>query len=328
MNNEIDLDFSNLLLKLSDNFHRNEEINEEIYQKLKQFYSQIKRHEYSVISQIVFNQEDEKNECLEYNLYYIVQKAESSNTIYKKNFKKLYDHLRLSMNQKKYIDEHLEQLRNKQKQTEEIFLEAFSTTSATLEAIDSKAERQAEKQKDFLEKQSETFSSKMYKFEQRLKKIYSDFVAILGIFSAVIFAAFGGLEILKNILGNIVLVPTGKLLLFSSLTVGGIVSLVFLLLNGLSKLTGLSLRSCKCESDEECNCNVVQKHPTLVIIYQVLLFIALIGITEYFIDYNAIFIEIMDNYEAWIQLLIVLGLSTLFIISSFLWFKCKRNQKK
>jgi hypothetical protein len=124
------------------------------------------------------------------------------------------------------------------------------------------------------------------------------------------------------------LVPTGKLLLFSSLTVGGIVSLVFLLLNGLSKLTGLSLRSCKCESDEECNCNVVQKHPTLVIIYQVLLFIALIGITEYFIDYNAIFIEIMDNYEAWIQLLIVLGLSTLFIISSFLWFKCKRNQKK
>lgn len=325
MNNEID--FSKLLLELSGNFRRNKVINEEIYQKLEQFYAKIERHEYSVISQIVFNQEDEKNECLEYNLDYIVKKAAATNSVYKKNFKKLYDHLRLSMNQKKYIDEHLEQLRNKQNQTEELILDAFSATSTSLQKIENKAATQ----EAFLEEQSEKLrnhSDKMDDIEKRSKKITSDFVSILGIFSAVIFAAFGGLEILKNILGNIVLVPTGKLLLFSSLTVGGIVSLVFLLLNGLSKLTGLSLRSCKCESDEECNCNVVQKHPTLVIIYQVLLFIALIGITEYFIDYNAIFIEIMDNYEAWIQLLIVLGLSTLFIISSFLWFKCKRNQKK
>lgn len=315
MTNEVD--FSSQLLKLSENFRLDSTVNEEVFEKLEQFYSYKERHEYSKISQIVFNLEDEKNEYLEFNLLSLIEQAENKNSSHMKKYNKLYDHFRLSLTQKQFIERHLQQLRNEHSEAQRQIMEAFYNTSASLQEIEYKSTVQAE----IMEEQSRQLKN----LEKRSKKITSDFVSILGIFSAVIFAAFGGLEILKNILGNIELVQTGKLLLFSSLTIGGIVSLVFLLLNGLSKLTGLKLRSCDCESDMVCTCNVVQKHPTLVIVYQVLLFVALIGVTEYFIDYTAIFNEIINSWGALVQLFIVLGFSIIFIVSSVIWFRYKKN---
>lgn len=84
--------------------------------------------------------------------------------------------------------------------------------------------------------------------KQKSSGIQKEFVAILGIFISILLSAFGGLNILQNILGNINEAPTGKLLVFSSLSIMGILLIVFLLLNGISKLTSLNLRSCICSA--------------------------------------------------------------------------------
>lgn len=161
--------------------------------------------------------------------------------------------------------------------------------------------------------------------ETRTKKITIDFVTILGIFSSIIFSAFGGLELLKNILGNISNVNTGKLLVFSSLTAGIIIFMIFFLLNGISKLTGLNLRSCNCKLDEECKCNIVQKHPSLVIFIFVVFLIFTIGITEYFLDYRLILSELFKSFDNKEQFFIVFGILAILIGIFYFWFKCKRR---
>ncbi|MBB6446437.1 hypothetical protein [Bacillus benzoevorans] len=305
-----EVNFEEQLLKLSNNFHVDNSINKEIYDQLEYFYSINSRHEYFRISQLVFNQGDETNEVMELNLLYIIELAETNQSLFIKNYKKLYDHLRLGITQKKYIEDHLNRITNEHVAAKNEIQSAISEATAAISNIGLQADNQSEK---------------LNEIEKHSRKITSDFVSILGIFSSVIFAAFGGLEILKNILGNIEKVQTGKLLVFSSITIGAIIFLVFLLLNGLSKLTGLKLRSCNCDSNESCSCNLVQKHPSIVIIYMIILFIFMIGVTEYFLDYRTLINDLINTWKSWIKLLIVFLLSLLFIISSTIWFRKKSD---
>jgi hypothetical protein len=296
------VNFGELLLKLSENILVE---NEEVYDKLELFYSENDRHEYSQISQLVFNQEDEKNELMDLNLDDIIETAKNRGSLYIKNYKKLKDHLNLCVVQKKFFEVHLNSIKNEHNMARSEIEASISQATATISNIEEMSSQQ---------------SNKLSEIELHSKKITTDFVSILGIFSSVIFAAFGGLEILKNILGGIEKVPTEKLLVFSSLTIGAIVFLVFLLLNGIAKLTNLNLRSCRCPTNTTCNCNLVQKHPSIVIIYLVLSFIFLIGVTGYVLDYGQLINDLIKNWMSWLKITIVFLSSVLFFIVSIIWF--------
>lgn len=87
-------------------------------------------------------------------------------------------------------------------------------------------------------------------------KIYTEFVTILGIFTTIIFAVFGGFQGLGLIGVSINETPVSKLIMFLSLMMMGIGFLIFLSYNAVSKLTNLELSSCGCEKKKECTCHV------------------------------------------------------------------------
>lgn len=69
--------------------------------------------------------------------------------------------------------------------------------------------------------------------------IYSDFIAILGIFTAITFATFGGLELIGNVFGNIhkfTFVNIGGALMLGAIYLLGMYLILIALLIGVSKL--------------------------------------------------------------------------------------------
>lgn len=92
-----------------------------------------------------------------------------------------------------------------------------------------------------LEKNISTAEKEVETVQDIKNKIYSDFITILGIFTAISFTIFGGFELLGNIFGNVKLKPKSNLgatLLLGSIYLVGIYALLLVLFNGISKLTG------------------------------------------------------------------------------------------
>lgn len=318
----------------------------ETYSRFAEYYEVNDRHEYASITSFVYSQPDEDCEILLYNLE-VILRALKNETDYphKKKISKLLDHVNLAIIQRKQIEinihkinrnlfianENSQELKRLGEQTKEK-LDEVEMKSKEIERNRTVSEQKLREMEEVIwgtemsvkdqKMKVDAQLDKINLIEKRSSRIYAEFVAILGIFSTIIFAAFGGLEILKNILGNIGSVHTGKLLVFSSLTISAIIVLVFILLNGISKLTQLSLRSCKCKQDEDvCKCNFAQKHPTMVLSHIVILFLFFAGVSAYFIDYRQAFQDIMSTWSSIMTLGVVSIISIFFFVISLLTFR-------
>lgn len=300
--------FIAIIEKLSVKVYRDNDEIVELLDELEDFYSYYLKHEYSTFSDKIFSLEDEATEIMDFNLTEIKKIATINSSLYLDSLVKLSDHINLCIVQKQFIE------RSMRKVEDEI-----SNAKDSIELF------QANTIKELTKFTSEQ-ETKVTDIEQRSNKIYAEFVTILGIFSAIIFAAFGGLEILKNILGNIENVQTGKLLVFSSLTISAIVLLVFILLNGISKLTTMNLRSCGCQG--KCSCSFVKKHPTIVVIHVFILFLFILGVSEYFIEYRVVFNDIILNLNS-IMIAIAIPLFTLlYFLLAFMIIKFYKKSPK
>ncbi|UQW98206.1 hypothetical protein M2M59_04130 [Rummeliibacillus sp. G93] len=156
------------------------------------------------------------------------------------------------------------------------------------------------------------------------KNIQKDFIAILGVFASILVAAFGGLSALTSIFNNINHVSTGKLLFFGAFLVLAILMIIFLLLNGISKLSALTLKSCGCGPDDICECGIARKHPTLYLLSVFLIIVAFLGASDYIIDYHRLFSK-MGDVTAFI---IVISIAFLIAICSFVYFHDTRKRPK
>src|SRR5699024_7396858 len=94
--------------------------------------------------------------------------------------------------------------------------------------------------------------------------IYTSIITILGIFTAIVFGVFGGMEILGNVMENISDVKISKLLIFSSLLIAAVLTILCLLMNGIADLTNLSIRSCGCTHTNQHEHSVYQQHPVYI----------------------------------------------------------------
>lgn len=142
----------------------------------------------------------------------------------------------------------------------------------------------AKQQKIYIDQNIKNLTSEISDAEKKLNeikeikgKIYTEFIAILGIFTSIIFAVLGGFNELKTLGASISTTYLPKLLIFMSLLMLGVNFLVFLSFNAISKLTGISIKSCKCgageDSNRNCECNIRDKHPTMY--FSTLLFLAI-----------------------------------------------------
>jgi len=124
------------------------------------------------------------------------------------------------------------------------------------------------------------------KIEDIKNNIYTDFIAILGIFSALIFGMFGGFDSLKEILSNIHNTSIATTLIcFSSLMLG-LLCLIFLLIQSIAKITNKDTLSCNHHgSNEKCECSIIKKYPIFIFSMLIFSFILIISCVIRFFDH-------------------------------------------
>lgn len=159
--------------------------------------------------------------------------------------------------------------------------------------------------------------SKINEIDEIKNKIYTDFVAILGIFASIIFGVFGGFQEIQLIGKNLNTTPIPKLLIFSSLVMLGVTLIIFLCFNAISKITNMPMRSCNCKAGE-CNCSFRKSHPTIFYSSCIYLYVLLVGFALRLYKYNDfkfsdLYNGIPKGYDILPLLLLILPLIPLLI---------------
>ncbi|WP_379945839.1 hypothetical protein [Enterococcus devriesei] len=145
------------------------------------------------------------------------------------------------------------------------------------------------------------------KMEKVKGSIYTEFIAILGIFSALIFGLFGGFDGLSKAIVSLGSNwSMGRMLIISSGIMLSLTLLIFGLLQWVSRITDRKLTSCDCyKKGVSCEHSLFQRHRTLFSLVFSFIFVFLIG--EYIESYENIagidvFQEVhqnMFNFLAW-----------------------------
>lgn len=140
-----EVNFEDQLLELSTNFSFEYSKNEEVFDKLECFYTKNERHEYSIISQIVFSLEDERNETLAYNVLGVIYISDANSSKHIKNFHKLNDHINLCINQKNYISSHLDNVKRDYTESLGSLTQHIQQASSSIENIEKSNDLHEEK---------------------------------------------------------------------------------------------------------------------------------------------------------------------------------------
>ena len=95
-------------------------------------------------------------------------------------------------------------------------------------------------QKDYINKNIKIASVELDEIQDTKSKIYTDFITILGIFTAITFAIFGGLQLIGNSLGNlkgsVTIKNVGGILIIAAVILLSVYLILMALIVGLSKL--------------------------------------------------------------------------------------------
>lgn len=163
--------------------------------------------------------------------------------------------------------------------------------------------------------------------EKSRGKIYTEFVAILGIFASIIFGVFGGFQEIQLIGKNLNTTPIPKLLIFSSLVMLGVTLIIFLCFNAISKLTNLPMRSCNCE-EGKCDCTFRKKHPTIFYPSCIYLYFLCIGFALRLYKYSDFTIK--DTFNDWDKDVLPLSLILLpiIIVAIYIYYDKRNNNTR
>ena len=156
---------------------------------------------------------------------------------------------------------------------------------------------------------------------EKADKLIVQFIAILGIFAAIMMGTMGSFQSFTSIFSNAENIPIGKTLSISAAGASGVSLILFLLLHAISKLTSFSISNCDCSNKRigsisaslrlrafggslksKCTCSLFNKYPTIFIVNYLFYYIAFTGfIFMYFNFYNYF------NMKFWLHPLIIGG---------------------
>lgn len=148
------------------------------------------------------------------------------------------------------------------------------------------------------------------------KDTQKEFVTILGIFTTIIFAAFGGLQLLAEMFKNMDDVSVNKAVIHGSFIFISLVLILSLLFSGLSKMTELSIRSCTCSDRESCTCTVRKKHPTIFYSFILVTVVGMFAVVDGFIGFKSTFLNVLSATKgvSWLNLKDLIELSIFCIL--------------
>lgn len=201
---------------------------------------------YDQIAGVVYENEnsDENNEILLGNISLILTSyTGNSCENLKKNLEKIQNNYTLAQVQKEYI------LKNS-KNAHRLLLEqkCFS------EDLDKKLE--------VLNKTTEKIGSNVDDIHDTKSSIYTDFIAILGVFSAFVFVLFGGIEVARAVFDigdDLQTMDLSKMITISCLMLIGILTLLYSLLLWIARITDKKIGHCMVEECEN-GCKYKWKH--------------------------------------------------------------------
>lgn len=232
-------------------FSDSEELDpESFFDAIKKYYDKSPRHRYSDISKVVYKFNDDRIDILRINLSKLkeVAKEKNENEIANK-IDKLIDHADLSEYQRKLIEDVSKETKVLMEgyhsvliATKEELADAQRELEETKEELTS-AQKELEETKRELDTTKKELDKRYVEAEEEIEdlhkdkaNIYTQFVTILGIFTAIILGAIGSLELIGSVFTRINEVSTGKLLVFSSLTSLAVIIMLFLLMQWINKI--------------------------------------------------------------------------------------------
>lgn len=216
-----------LLHKISAAEPKSLEQLDELCETVKEYYANNKRHKYSEVS--TFLMENADVDYLLENLRLIQERLNESpedEPISIKVFK-LIDHITLELNRSRYNSKNFGEM-----QISSMDMVLQSASQKIREVTDSLRKEQSQK----LASELEAFKCETEELKGKVEDSYSQFVSILGIFSAIVLVFFGGMTAFSSLFANLQNITRFKLVFITALVGMIVFDLVFMFLYVLAKL--------------------------------------------------------------------------------------------
>lgn len=158
--------------------------------------------------------------------------------------------------------------------------------------------------------------------------IYTDFIAILGIFSALIFSLFGGIDELSSIIKSSFENGVSETIIFSSLVGFSLISLLFLLLHCIGMLSNKNMLACGCENTSKCTHSFFKKFPIFSISTLLCGLIFLSGIvSDFVINQHLLFDLFKVKMDFQYLILTIIAAFCIFILAIFICVQIFKKPK-
>ncbi|MDT7931422.1 hypothetical protein [Clostridium perfringens] len=293
-----DIELTNLIKKIAQNANLDDEVFNSYKEKFKEIYSCEYRHEYSKITEVLFQIEDsEERAFLPEKIKDIGNSIEDEYV--KRRVLKLWDHINL----------------------ENIRLEKLKKISEEANSAFTEVEKIKQEYSD-LKKLADSVDSRIKEMNRDIDNSTSKSITILGIFSGIVMAFTGGLSFIASSLKSMNQVSIYRLVLVITLLSMAIFNIIFMLMYMIGRFTDSYIGGkCNCENRIE-GCNdkkkkcVVVRYP-LLIWFNVLSVIIILTLSViYLIDrFNILTILLDYNLSLAIILVIVSAIVYLILLS-------------
>lgn len=202
---------------------------------------------------------------------------------YKNYLQKINRHVSLAIIQRAFIQDVSLDVQKKIVSLEK----ELQTSTSKLESSE-KELAEAKEKLDVVEAGLKKASRNLSKAEENLSEtkgsMYTEFIAILGIFSALIFMLFGGFDAVSTTLIKISSNSSiSELIVFTCIVIVPLLMLLYGLLYWVGKLSNRKISSCKCKS-ENCVCNAFERHKAFFAMLQMVATLLLMGLFGILLD--------------------------------------------
>ncbi|ELC8384900.1 hypothetical protein [Clostridium perfringens] len=255
------------------------------------FYSKFDRHSYSEVSRFFLNMDPGDIEYFLENLDYFREEIQDSNI--KRELDRVKDHVKLEELRIDYI-------RKNQIGISEDFLKSVKKTEDNFTERTNELSNKLSESENALKEHDKSIR----RHKKSIEGFNSQLISIIGIFSAIVIAFFGGSELFSSTLESISAVSKYRLVFIIILISLVMFDTIFMLLNFISKLIDKEIVSKKClgykvDKNKCSNCKhnkgfwnyfmcIAKRYPLVFWVNLLLLILLLIVSITYYIDtYNA-----------------------------------------